>query len=158
MYQQNRQNQTNRKKPVITNKFSIGKYAVFLGINIPLVVFPLLFIVLLQKGGILAAAFTVLAAIGIIFVQYPLLVLLKHWVFKSIIFYLSMVTFFFVYGTVIGYATPAGGYEAGSLNALIHGGIVMIFFGHLFGGIIICPVIVLINWLLRKKTFVYAEN
>lgn len=158
MYQQNRQNQTNWKKPVITNKFSIGKYAFFLGINIPMVLFPLMFIIILQKADVFTIVFTFFAAIFIIFVQYPLLVLLKHWVLKFIIFYLSMVTFFFLYGAAISFSTPAGGYAAGSIDAIIHAGIVMNLFGHLFGGIIICPVIVLINWLLRKKTFVYTEN
>lgn len=143
---------------VITNQFSVLKYACFLGINIPLVLFPLIFIIILQKGDVLSMAFTFFAAVAIIFVQYPLLVLLKSWILKTIIFYLSMVLFFFVFGAVIGSGSPGGGYQAGTINSMFHSGIVMIFFGHLFGGVIIFPVIAMINWLLRKKTFVYSEN
>lgn len=147
----------NTGKYKITAKFDFLNYLKFLLLNIPIVLLPIIGFFLISKGTLLDILGITAVALAIIFFQYPILVLAKPWLLKIAVFYLSMVIFLFLYGVLVTWDFSAGGYEAGSLGARLHGGVVTTIFGHLFGGIFF-PFIVLINWLLRKFLFVYIEE
>ncbi len=140
----------------ITRTFDLIKYGLFLGLNLPLVLVPISVFLLISKSDLLDLIPILTISVVIVFLQYPLLLVFRGWILKTIVFYLSMVTFLGCYGLVVSWNFAAGGYEAGTWNARFSGVLVIVLFGHLFGGIFL-PVIVLINWLARKLTFVY-EN
>lgn len=149
-----------KAKAIITIRFDFLNYIKFLAVNLIIVLLPIIgFFTLMSKTkeDLLFVLFTASIATGIVFLQYPVLVLVKYWILKIGVFYLSMCLFFFIYGLVNAWSFSAGGYEAGTWNARLSGGLIMIFFGHMFG-FIFFPFVVLINWLLRKQFFVYTEQ
>ena len=141
-------------KPEITRVFDPIKYLTFLALNLPLVLIPIVGFLLISKAGLLDIIPIVVISVIIVFLQYPVLLIVRHWLLKTVVFYFCLALFLFSYGIFISWGMAAGGYPAGSVQATLYGATVIVFFGHIFGGIFF-PFIVLINWLVRRLIFVY---
>jgi hypothetical protein len=86
----------------------------------------------------------------IIAVQYPILNLKPGWLYKSIIFFVSMIVFLFVYGVVQNLQSVNPQY---GLIKIIDVAMAIVAAGSLFAGIWVYPFVVLANWLARKQLF-----
>lgn len=98
-------------------------------------------------------AISTLVAVPIIFFQYPLLNFKRNWLYKSIVFYLSMVAFLFVLGMITAWNQMVGDNEAGTWLARLDAGLRMSIYGQIFGGIVGFGTIILINLSLKEKLF-----
>lgn len=97
-----------------------------------------------------------LISIPIIYFQYPIIIFKKNWLYRALIFYLSMNLFLFIFGIILSWNEYVGGHEIGSWAARLDAGFRMIFFGQLFGGLIafiliLCINLLLIEYFLKKK-------
>lgn len=93
-----------------------------------------------------------LIAIGLVALEFPILVRVWNWWLKAVVFYVAMVLFFALFGLLVGWGLPVGSAPAGSWAARADAAGRMIVFGHLLGGWL-WPVVVGVNWLLRRWLF-----
>lgn len=93
-----------------------------------------------------------LIAAAIIIAQYPFLDAARNWWLKILVFYLSMVLFFGLFGLFNSWNSMVGSSEAGSWMARADAATRMIVLGHMFGGWLL-PVVIFVNWLFRKSFF-----
>jgi hypothetical protein len=96
--------------------------------------------------------FTVMLVITIfiIFFQYPVLNIKKNWLYKTIIFYLSLISFLFLVGFSLSIISSSPG---DSLPDFIYGGLIMSVFGQLVAGIFVFPGLVMLNWAAKDFLF-----
>ena len=138
------------------------KYLVFFAAN--LILLSMIFAVQLGNfHGDKSFAFDIVAAaiiiaLPIIGLQYPLLKKRKSWVYKSLVFYLSMLAFLFVFGIFISWESKVGGNDAGSWIARLDGGVRLVILGQIFSGALIWYVIVLMINYLGKNFFFDEAN
>ncbi len=85
----------------------------------------------------------------IIVIQYPLLILFKNWIYKSIIYYLSMLLFLFVLGIVFHITE----FVNCRTEDLVESGLKMIVMGQIFGGLLMYIILIILNWKLRDDIF-----
>jgi len=93
-----------------------------------------------------------LLALLIILIQYPFLQNADSWKLKLLIFYASMILFLFSFGAGLSWNESVGEYKAGTWEARFDGGTRLVCLGHIFGGWLF-PLVVFVNWLLRKRFF-----
>jgi len=96
---------------------------------------------------------SILISIPILFIQYPILNWKANWIFRSLIFYASMLLFLFLFGILISWDSKVGSNNAGTWLARIDGGFRLVIFGQFFGGILGFVVITFFNFLFREKIF-----
>jgi hypothetical protein len=96
-------------------------------------------------------------ATPIIVLQYPLLILKRNWVYKTFIFYLSMLVYLFILGMILSWNERVGGNLAGSWTARFDAGIRLMVFGQLFGGLFGFALIWFYNYLMAEK-LIMNEN
>ena len=89
--------------------------------------------------------------IPIIVFQYPLLNIRTNWLYRSLIFYLSMLTFLFFFGLIWSWNTKVGSSEAGTWLARFDGAFRFAFVGHLIGWIALV-LIILVNRITASLT------
>lgn len=89
--------------------------------------------------------------IPIIVFQYPLLNVRTKWFYRSLIFYLSMLIFLFLFGLIWSWNQKVGSNEAGTWLARLDGSFRFAFMGHLIGWIALL-LIILINWITSNWT------
>lgn len=94
---------------------------------------------------------SIVIAIPIIYFQYPILNYKKNWIYKSVIFYLSMLLFLFLLGVILAWNEKVGSNEAGTWLARFDSGLRMTIYGQIFGGIFSFIIIVLTNIALKSK-------
>ena len=94
----------------------------------------------------------------IILMQYRFLNKNIKWIWKIMIFYLSMVVFLFLFGITLSWNSSVGSNPAGSILARLDGGLRMMIFGQVFGGLFFFPMVVFINYLLKDKFFKTIKN
>lgn len=92
-------------------------------------------------------------ALPVIYFQYKLLNLKNNWIYKSMIFYIGMILFLFLFGIIIAWDQKVGSNAAGSWLARLDSGVRFIIYGQLFGGLLGFPVIVFINYLFQNWIF-----
>lgn len=96
--------------------------------------------------------FSMILTIVLLIVQYPLLNQTRNWWLKSLYFYLGMLAFLLGFGLFLSWDQSVGGAVAGSFSARLDGTLRITFFGHIFG-LPFLPVVIAINYLLRKQLF-----
>lgn len=135
-----------------------ARYLLFIIINPP-VVFTCLYLGVPGKNLFSDPGFISMFAVatGIILLQYPFLFTVKNWWLKLAVFYLSMVTFLALWGIFMSWNQAVGSHQAGTCLARIDGAGRVVLLGHLFG-IWFLPVIVFVNWLLRRKLFFEQQS
>ena len=135
-----------------------NKYYLFIKLNV-LVVFSTIVILFFFINGwnneipwkfIISA---LIISVPIILLQYPLLQLRKNWLYKSLIFYLSMIVFLFVFGGVIAWNQTVGSNGVGTWLARADAGLRMAIIGQIMGGLFGFILIVLTNYLMKDKLF-----
>lgn len=89
---------------------------------------------------------TIPVATLIITLQYPILNLRNNWKYKTFVFYLSMIVFLFIFGTVFDM-------KYNNIPTALKNGLLMVFLGQLFGGIIGMLPILFVNYLLQDFLF-----
>ncbi len=127
------------------------RYALFVILNCA-VIFGSLYLFFPGKGSPVEFLPIFLVAGFVVLAQYPALFSVRNWWVKILIFYVSMVLFFALFGLVVGWNTQVGSSEAGSWAARVDSAARMILFGHIFGGWLL-PVVIFVNWLFRKSLF-----
>lgn len=128
------------------------RFALFVLVNGTLVVASL-YLFLPGKGNTWADLLPAcLIAIGLVVLEFPLLLRARNWWLKALVFYVAMVLFFALFGLLAGWNLPVGSAPAGSWAARADAAARMIVFGHLLGGWL-WPVVVGVNWLLRGWLF-----
>lgn len=85
----------------------------------------------------------------IITIQYPILIAFRNWIYKAIIFYLSMILFLFGFG-IIFHISELGNY---ALADLLESGLKMTVLGQIFGGLVMYVILLILNWKLREDIF-----
>lgn len=85
----------------------------------------------------------------IILFQYPLLLLYKNWIYKALIYYLSMIIFLFVLG-VMFHIDQHNNFQ---IDDLIESGLKMLVMGQIFGGLLMYVIILILNWKLKDDIF-----
>ncbi|WP_248723279.1 hypothetical protein [Seonamhaeicola sp. ML3] len=96
---------------------------------------------------------SILISIPIIYFQYPILNFRKNWIYKSLIFYLSMVIFLFIFGIVMAWNEKVGNNEAGTWLARFDSGLRMNIYGQIFGGFFAFIIISLMNFGFKNQLF-----
>lgn len=139
-------------------KIKASRYLLFILINLP-TVFICLYLGVPGKNLFSDPGFLSIFAVaaGIILLQYPFLFAVQNWWLKLAVFYLSMVAFLALWGIFMLWDQAVGSHQAGTWLARIDGAGRVVVFGHIFG-IWFLPVIILVNWLLRRKLFLGQQS
>lgn len=112
-----------------------------------------------QDGQIDSTIFLamIVPTIIIVLIQYPFINSTQSWILKLLFFYLSMLLFLFFFGLILSWNQEVGSNPAGSIIARLDGSARMVFLGHFFG-LPYFPVIILFNFILRRKLFFQFES
>lgn len=127
---------------------NIRKYIKFVLLNFPMVAFFLTVVLIFFNIGhgipykILSIALA--CALAVILAQYPILCKAKNWYLKTLVFFLSMNIFLFLYGEALCLIDDCIGDFPG---------LKMIVFGNMLGAGIGFVVITAVNYLFRKSLF-----
>ena len=97
----------------------MNKHINFFLVNLSLVVLSTLLLLQFMNGTgneypSKMLGISILISIPMIYFQYPILNFKKNWIYKSLIFYLSMVIFLFIFGIVISWNQKVGNNDAGT--------------------------------------------
>jgi len=135
------------------------KHLTFVYYNLIFVVLTISILLLLNNGTgnsypINLVGISTLIAIPIIVLQYPLLILYRNWMYKTFIFYLSMLVYLFVFGMILTWNDKVGNNLAGSWSARFDAGLRLMIFGQIFGGFFGFVLVWFFNYLMAEKLIV----
>jgi hypothetical protein len=145
-----------KKDRIIGMKIINKKYLKFVYYNLIFVVLSMSIILYLSNGTGNSYPFdlvgiSIIIAIPIIVLQYPLLILNRNWIYRTVVFYLSMLVYLFIFGIILSWNEEVGDNLAGSWIARFDGGLRLMFYGQLFGGFFGFALVWFINYLLAEK-------
>lgn len=136
----------------------MNKHIKFYIFNLVLITLLTALLFLFSKGSgsrypLESFGISLLITIPIIYFQYPILLLRKNWAYKSLIFYLSMILFLWIFGVITGWNQKVGNSDPGTWIARLDAGIRMILYGQVFGGFLSFIIITLLNYTWKEKLF-----
>lgn len=133
---------------IISHKIYKNKYLFFVFIN-----FTVIALILIASGLIRINYFLVsFAALLIVCAQYPLLYKYKKKSIRFLIFYLAFVVFCFCINIILAIKMGNQITSFDSLVGLLLRGVFFALAGHIYG-LIYFPIILGVNWIIRKKVF-----
>lgn len=136
----------------------MNKRIKFFLVNLGLVILTNFILFLLMNGReneypIGVFGISILISMPIIYVQYPILNFKRNWIYKSLIFYSSMVIFLFIFGITIAWNVNVGSHETGTWLARLDSGLRMIIFGQIIGGFLAFLIITSVNFVFKSELF-----
>ncbi len=93
----------------------------------------------------------VLISMPIVYLQYPILNLKNNWLYKSVVLYLSMLVFLFVFGIAMIYIDT--GFKGDTIFSVFYAGAAMSILGQVFGFVFGFLPILIINYIYRNYFF-----
>ena len=137
-------------------KFQLLKFKRFYFLNFSAIGFLEIFYILFLNnsnpinGDILRLSSVIILISSILIaLQYPVLILFQNWIYKSMIFYLSMISFLFCIGVLFHFSE----HSIYSSLDLIESGIKSVILGQIFGGLFMFIILLLLNWKNKEDIF-----